>query len=224
MGILEARGLSRQYRKGPHVVEALREVSLHVEEGEILCIMGRSGSGKTTLLSLLGMLDRPDGGTLHFMGGEVGSLSSAGRTRLRRAHVGFVFQQFNLIPHLTASENVALPLRYSGVPYRERVRRAGEMLERVNLQGRKDFVFDELSGGEAQRVAMARALVAGPASLCADEPTSELDTATGSEIMSLMAEIRKERGMTMVIVSHDSHVASRATRIVTIEDGRIGGA
>jgi ABC-type lipoprotein export system ATPase subunit len=221
MVILDARGLKKNYRKGSHVIEALKEVSLSIEEGEILCIMGRSGSGKTTLLSLLGMLDRPTGGTLYFNGREAGNLCAAERTRLRRGHFGFVFQQFNLIPHLTAWENVALPLQYSGIPFKERMRRAEEMLERVNLSGRKGFVFDELSGGEAQRVALARALVGRPSFLCADEPTSELDTETGEEIMSLMAGIQKERGTTMVIVSHDSHVAACATRIVMIEDGRI---
>jgi ABC-type lipoprotein export system ATPase subunit len=223
MALMVAENLQKHFRRGPHSVEALKGVTLSIDEGEILCIMGRSGSGKTTLLSLLGLLDMPTGGSLCFRGREAGNVSLRERTDLRRSCFGFIFQQFNLISHLTAAENVALPLRYCGVPHGKRMERASAMLERVGLLHRREFFFDELSGGEAQRVALARALINRPAVLCADEPTSELDTVTGEEIMSLMVTMQKELGTTMILVSHDHLVASCATRIVTMEDGMLHG-
>jgi ABC-type lipoprotein export system ATPase subunit len=221
MSILRTENLSRTYIKGAHRVEAVRNVSLTIEEGEMICILGRSGSGKTSLLNLLGLLDRPTGGALYFQDREIDFRSLSLLTRLRRLHYGFVFQQFNLIPHLSAQENVALPLRYAGIPLRERLRRAQEMLERVGLGERKSFKWEELSGGEAQRVAVARALINRPLLLLADEPTSELDTETSKELLELIADLRISTKTTMFIVSHDAQISSYATRVLEMNDGKI---
>lgn len=223
MSILRAEHLSREYTKGPHTIEAVKNVDISIEEGEMICILGRSGSGKTTLLNLLGLLDRPTEGVIFFRDEKVAMNSLPALTRLRRMHFGFVFQQFNLIPHLSAEENVALPLRYSGVRHCERIRRAREMLECVGLGGRTAFKWDELSGGEAQRVAVARALVNSPALLLADEPTSELDTETSRELLELLLSLKKKSNTSMIIVSHDAQISNYATRVMEMKDGQLIG-
>ncbi len=221
MAILETRGLTRIYRMGRSEIRALDGVDLAVERGEFLSVMGRSGSGKSTLLHILGCLDRPTSGEVLLDGVAVNQLPRKALPRLRREKIGFVFQQFNLIPTLTALENVALPLRYAGVGGREQRRRAQEALEKVGLGDRLHHRPSELSGGECQRVAIARAIVNRPMLLLADEPTGELDTHTAAEIVNLLRDLNRNAGVTVVIVTHDPLVASRTDRIVYLLDGRI---
>ncbi len=219
--IIQARGLLKTYRLGSSVVRALDGVDLTVERGELMAVMGRSGSGKTTLLNVLGGLDRPDAGQVLVDGVDIARLNGSRLPRLRREKVGFVFQEFNLIPTLTALENVELPLRYAGVPRGERRRRALEALSLVGMGGRVHHRPSQLSGGEQQRVALARALVNRPAIVLADEPTGELDTQTAAEVMSLVQRLNREMGQTFIIVTHDPAVAHRCRRVVRMEDGRI---
>jgi ABC-type lipoprotein export system ATPase subunit len=221
MALIEAVDLTKIYSKGPHQVAAVKGVSLSLEKGEVLCILGRSGSGKTSLLNLLGLLDVPTKGQILLEGRGMADISSTEKARLRRCHFGFVFQQFNLIFHLSAEENVALPLKYDGIVYRERMRRAREMLHMVGLEQRRGFTPDELSGGEAQRLAIARALINRPQLILADEPTSELDTETSGEILELLMRLRQEHGTTLIIVSHDPHVATYAQRTLSMKDGEL---
>mgnify|MGYP000241751762 CR=1 FL=1 len=221
MAMLETRGLTRIYRMGRSEVRALNGVDLTVEQGEFLSVMGRSGSGKSTLLHILGCLDRPTGGEMFLDGVEVTRLPRQALPRLRREKIGFVFQQFNLIPTLTALENVALPLRYAGVGGKEQKHRAQGALEKVGLADRLHHRPSELSGGECQRVAIARAIINHPALLLADEPTGELDTHTAAEIVNLLHHLNQETGMTIIIVTHDPLVASRTGRIIHLLDGRI---
>jgi putative ABC transport system ATP-binding protein len=219
--IVETVELTKIYKMGPSEIRALDGVNLAIEKGEFLSVMGRSGSGKSTLLNLIGCLDRPTSGTVILDGVEVTRLPKGKLPQIRREKVGFVFQQFNLIPTLTALENVELPLRYAGVSGGERRRRAKEALEQVGLGDRLGHRPMELSGGECQRIAIARAIVNRPAILLADEPTGELDTHTAAEIIDLMHELNREAGVTVVIVTHDPLVASRTDRIIYLSDGRI---
>ncbi len=219
--MVSARGLTKVYRMGRQEVRALDGVDLTIENGEFTTIIGRSGSGKSTLLNIVGALDRPTSGQVALDGIELSSLSDSQRTRLRRDKVGFVFQQFNLIPVLTAVENVMLPLRYAGVSPEERRRRSVAVLETLGLSGRLDHRPVELSGGEMQRVAVARAMVNNPIIVLADEPTGELDSHTAHEIIDMMLELNRTKGQTFVIVSHDPAVAARARRVIRMEDGRI---
>jgi putative ABC transport system ATP-binding protein len=219
--IVETVELTKIYKMGPSEIRALDGVNLAIEKGEFLSVMGRSGSGKSTLLNLIGCLDRPTSGTVILDGVEVTRLPKGKLPQIRREKVGFVFQQFNLIPTLTALENVELPLRYAGVSSGERRRRAKEALEQVGLGDRLGHRPMELSGGECQRIAIARAIVNRPAILLADEPTGELDTHTAAEIIDLMHELNREAGVTVVIVTHDPLVASRTDRIIYLSDGRI---
>ncbi|MBI4198146.1 MAG: ABC transporter ATP-binding protein [Chloroflexi bacterium] len=217
--LLLARDLVRMFGTGGAEVYAVRGVSLEVTRGEFLVVLGRSGSGKTTLLNLLGGLDRPTSGAVLFEGQDFTKLSDADMTRLRRTRFGFVFQSFGLLPLLSAYENVELSLRLNGVPWRERRRRAEETLEQVGLRARAKHRPFELSGGEQQRVAIARALAVRPSLLLADEPTGDLDTATGASIARLLRQIATEQGITIVVATHDLHLAGLADRVKELVDG-----
>ena len=219
--MLEARGLRRTFSGGDREVVALDGVDLTVGEGEFLAVMGPSGSGKTTLLNLFGLLDVPDAGSVHLEGVDVSGLDDRERTARRGGRLGFVFQQFNLVPALTATENVALPLVIGRRDRSERRRLAHEALDRVGLADRRDRLPSELSGGERQRVAIARALVHEPAVVLADEPTGNLDTDTGLEVLRLLDEVRRERGHSVVMVTHDERMAALTDRIVRLVDGRV---
>jgi putative ABC transport system ATP-binding protein len=214
-----ARALTRRYGEGDTAVQALRGVDLDVREHELVAVMGPSGSGKSTLMHLLAGLDRPTSGTVTIAGTELGRLGDTELTRLRRAHIGFIFQFFNLLPMLDAEENIVLPLSIAG----EKPDGAwvAELLGKVGLQKRRDHRPAELSGGEQQRVAIARALVTRPTILLADEPTGNLDSKTGGEILALMRESVDAYGQTTVMVTHDPRAASIADRILFIADGTI---
>ncbi len=219
--MIEAQGITRKYFIGGEEIKAVNDLSLNIDNGEFLSIVGPSGSGKTTLLHLLGLLDTPDAGHIVIDGMDASSLSPHELTRLRRERIGFVFQEYNLLPVLNAAENVELPLRYQGVPAKERRRRAVEALERVGLEKRMKNRPTQLSGGEQQRVAIARALVTDPVLVLADEPTGELDTANSCRIIELMRDINRESGQTVAIVTHNPMVADYTRRIITLRDGRI---
>jgi putative ABC transport system ATP-binding protein len=221
--ILEALNLTKTYGLGERDVEALKGVSLQVRRGEFVALMGPSGSGKSTLLQLLGGLDRPTSGEVVLDGELVSRLSDADATRLRREKTGFVFQFFNLIPLLDVYENVALPFTIAGIDPRrgEAARQIHEVLELVDLLGRERNHPDQLSAGEQQRVALARALLGKPAILLADEPTGNLDYATGGEILDELWRSCDERGQTIVLVTHDARAAAHADRVLVISDGRI---
>ena len=221
--ILEARDLTKRYQLGGEVVEALRGVSLSVDEGEFVAIMGPSGSGKSTLLQLLGGLDRPTSGEVVLEGETVSRLSDEQATRLRRDRTGFVFQSFNLIPLLDVTENVALPFTIAGQDPRnsDLAARVRDAIEVVDLSGKQHHRPDQLSAGEQQRVAIARALVTRPALLFADEPTGNLDYTTGSEILDALWRSCTERRQTIVLVTHDSKAAAYADRVCFVRDGRV---
>jgi ABC-type lipoprotein export system ATPase subunit len=216
---ISARDLVRSFEDGQ--VRALDGVSFEVERGETLAIMGPSGSGKTTLLNLLGALDRPTAGRLSIAGVEV--VEGGDLDRLRAREIGFIFQLHNLIPTLSARENVELPMMGLRVRRAERRRRATELLERVGLADRLDFSVKKLSGGERQRVAVARSLANQPQILLGDEPTGSLDTRTGTEVIDLLLELRREHGLTIVLVTHDPAVAARMARTIELRDGRLTG-
>ena len=218
--LIEAVGLRRSYRVGAREVAALDGVDLRVMAGEYVAVVGRSGSGKSTLLNVLGLLEAPSGGRYALAGESVESLDADRRARLRNRLVGFVFQAFNLLPRVSASENVELPLVYAGVARGERRRRALQSLESVGLGERAAHRPRELSGGEQQRVAIARALVNCPALLFADEPTGALDSATGASVLDQIDALHRG-GQTVLLVTHDDAVAARAQRVVTLGDGRI---
>ena len=202
-------------------VRALRDVGLQVGLGERVALMGPSGSGKSTLLNLICGLDEPTTGTVTVAGAVLSELSDDARTRMRREKIGMIFQTFNLLPTLTALENVALPLRLQGIAKREAERRAFSMLERVGLKERATHRPNELSGGESQRLAIARALVFHPPLLLGDEPTGNLDTATGEEILGLLDELHREQRCTLLLVTHNASVARYCERILTLRDGQI---
>jgi putative ABC transport system ATP-binding protein len=221
--ILEARDLTKHFRLGATTVEALRGVSLSVEAGEFVALMGPSGSGKSTLLQVLGGLDRPTGGEVLLDGELVSSLNDEAATRLRREKTGFVFQFFNLIPLLDVTENVALPFTIAGLDPTsgELAGRIRDVIALVDLDGKERHKPDQLSAGEQQRVAVARALVTRPALLFADEPTGNLDYTTGGELLDALWRSCVERGQTIVLVTHDSKAAAYADRVLVIGDGRI---
>jgi len=220
---IRAVDLTRTFEVGETTVEALRSINLEVGKGQFVALVGPSGSGKSTLLNLVGGLDRPTDGQLWVDGEELSASKEKALTEHRRRRVGFVFQSFNLLPRLTAVENVALPLIFVGVPERERIERAAELLAQVGLSDRLDHRPTQLSGGEQQRVAIARALVNRPAIILADEPTGNIDTATGAEIMALLRHLNREQGVTLLLVTHDHEAASFADSIIQLRDGQIIG-
>jgi putative ABC transport system ATP-binding protein len=213
-------GVRKTYELGGQAVHALRNVSLRLPRGSYTAVMGPSGSGKSTLMNLVGCLDTPSNGRIVVAGEEVATLSDRDRTSLRGREIGFVFQTFNLMPRLTAAENVALPMVFQGVPRGEREQRATVLLDSVGLGARTDHLPRELSGGQRQRVAIARALANDPALLLADEPTGNLDSETGSAIMRQFAALHRA-GNTVLVVTHERHIAEHADRIVHLVDGEI---
>lgn len=220
--ILETRELEKTYRKGTVPIRVLQGVSLEVGEGEFLSIVGRSGSGKSTLLNLIGGLDTPTGGSILVRGTDISGLGRGGLAMHRRKTVGMVFQSFNLIPSRTALENVTLALAFGEHPLRERRGRAVEILSSVGLEHRLDHKPGELSGGEAQRVAIARALANGPEILLADEPTGNLDSTTADEIVSLLRELNVDRGLTVVMVTHEEPMSREVShRVLRLLDGKV---
>jgi putative ABC transport system ATP-binding protein len=218
---IRAVGLTRTFEVGETTVEALRGLDLEVPKGQFVALVGPSGSGKSTFLNLVGGLDRPTGGELWVDGVELSASKEKALTEHRRRRVGFVFQGFNLLPRLTALENVAVPLMFVGVPERERLARARELLVQVGMEGRLEHRPTQLSGGEQQRVAIARALVAQPAIILADEPTGNIDSATGGEIMALLRRLNVDRGVTLLLVTHDPEAAAFAGRVIRLRDGQI---
>ncbi len=217
--IIETQGLTKTYRMGTAEVHALRDVSLNIEAGEFVALTGPSGSGKSTMMHLLGCLDTPTAGHYYLQGRDVSGLASDERAWVRNTQIGFVFQTFNLLPRLDALDNVALPILYRRSSGNARTR-AAQALDRVGLGHRATHHPAEMSGGERQRVALARALVADPVLILADEPTGNLDSKTGAQILSLLEELCAE-GRTILIVTHDPQVASHAQRIVRVQDGQI---
>ena len=217
---IEMRNITKSYEMGTQVVHALRGVDLDIRDGEYVAIMGPSGSGKSTLMNMIGVLDTPNSGTYILGGEDVSKLTSDQRASIRNRRIGFVFQQFNLLPRTTALKQVSLPLMYSGVGRGERMRRASEALDSVGLGDRMDHKPDELSGGQQQRVAIARALITRPDIILADEPTGALDSQTGAEIMDLFDELN-EQGMTIIMVTHESEVADRAQLTIWLRDGLV---
>ena len=199
---------------------ALNGVSFEVKEGEFVAVMGPSGCGKSTLLNILGLLDNPTGGSYHLLGNEVGNLREKERTQFRKGNLGFVFQSFNLIDEMTVFENVELPLVYMGVKASERKRRVNEMLDRMNISHRAGHFPQQLSGGQQQRVAIARAVVSNPKLVLADEPTGNLDSKNGQEVMALLQELNRE-GTTIIMVTHSQHDAQFASRTICLFDGQI---
>ena len=218
--MIEFTGLTKVYRMGDETVQALAGVSLRIERGEYVAVIGPSGSGKSTLMNILGGLDRPTSGSYRFEGEEVGEFDDDQLAEFRRRRIGFVFQSFQLLPRLTALQNVELPMIYAGLPPAERKSRAKELLERVGLGSRMGHKPTQLSGGQQQRVAIARSLANRPDLLLADEPTGALDTHTGEEVLKLFHELNAD-GLTLAIVTHDPDVANEAHRRVAFRDGLI---
>ena len=216
--LLELRGVTKDYHTGRVVVNALRGIDLAVANGEFVAIVGPSGSGKSTLMHILGCLDRPTSGSFRLAGVDVATLDDDGLALLRSRAIGFVFQSYNLLPRTSALENVAAPLLYQGVGRRDRVARARTELERLGLGERLSHDSTELSGGQQQRVAVARALVTEPALILADEPTGDLDSASGAEVLALFAALHRA-GRTVILITHDLDVAAAAPRMVHVRDG-----
>jgi putative ABC transport system ATP-binding protein len=219
--LIEFDKVRKTYGMGQAKVEALAGIDLQVREGEFVAVMGPSGSGKSTAMNILGCLDLPTSGAYRFRGIDVGTLDRRQRALLRRYYLGFVFQGFNLLNRTSALENVELPLMYRGTPRAERHVRAPAALEVVGLQGWEHHTPNELSGGQAQRVAIARAIVAEPSVLFADEPTGNLDTARSEEIMDLLVRFNRERGITILMVTHEPDMAAYASRTITFRDGHV---
>jgi len=219
--VIDARSLTKVYQLGEVAVQALRGVSLQILPGEMTAIMGPSGSGKSTLMNSLGCLDQPTSGEYYLDGQLVSDLDDRGLTLIRRYKIGFVFQSYNLLPRTSALANVELPLVYGKVGGRERRRRATEALHMVGLGDRLYHQPKELSGGEQQRVAIARSLVSSPSIILADEPTGNLDSQAGEEVMAIFQQLNREQGITIILVTHDADIARHARRIIHMRDGRV---
>jgi putative ABC transport system ATP-binding protein len=221
MSLLELRDISRSYGQGTVSVDALREVSLSVDEGEMVAVMGPSGSGKSTLLTIAGSLEAPSSGDVLIDGQDVGTMSRRAKARMRRRTIGYVFQDFNLLPGLTAAENVALPLELDGTSARKAQAAALKSLDRLGLRERASHYPDQLSGGERQRVAIARAMVGERRLLLADEPSGALDSVNGEAVMQLLHDACKKGGMAAIVVTHDAKLASWADRVMFLRDGHV---
>ncbi|WP_419785392.1 ABC transporter ATP-binding protein [Pseudodesulfovibrio sp.] len=219
--MLDLKNIHKSYLLGTVEVEILKGVDLHVGEGEMLAVVGASGCGKSTLMNIMGFLDMPTSGEYLFRGQAAQGLSDSELSHIRNTDIGFVFQQFNLLPRLTALDNVCLPLIYRGVPLRERQKRGREMLARVGMDERWHHRPGELSGGQQQRVAIARALCGQPSIILADEPTGALDTATSNDIMELFDSLNRDEGITVVLITHDPGLAKRCARSVCMRDGLV---
>jgi len=219
--IVDVQELEKDYRQGALSVPALRGVTLEFEPGGFTALMGPSGSGKTTLLNLVGGLDEPSRGRVLVQGGDLAAMGAAGRSRMRLHHLGFVFQAYNLVPVLTAYENAEFVLLLRGVPAAQRRAKVMPLLAEVGLSGLENRLPGELSGGQQQRVAVARAIAGDPALVLADEPTANLDSKTGEELLDTMRRLNEERGVTFLFATHDPRVMARARRVVRLEDGRV---
>ena len=220
MSLIEIRDIYKIYNPGENEVRALDGIDLTVEHGEFLAIVGQSGSGKSTLMNMLGLLDIPTSGTYTLDGVDVANMTDDELSEIRNKEIGFIFQGFNLIPSLTAVENVELPLVYRGMKKEERNKLALEALERVGLSHRLDHLPKQMSGGQQQRVAIARAVAARPPIILADEPTGNLDSHSGVEVMKILHELHEE-GRTVILITHDNDIANEATRVIRIQDGQI---
>jgi len=218
--MIRSEQLCRSYRQGAQRVEALCDISLHIEAGEFVAVTGASGSGKSTLLNMLGCLDQPSSGSYWLNGQDVSAMADDALSAIRNREIGFVFQSFNLIPHLNVLENIEIPLFYQGVPLQERRVICRQLIERVGLTDRMTHAPSELSGGECQRVAIARAVANSPSIILADEPTGNLDRDTSEEIMSIFADMQAS-GKTLIIVTHDAHIAGYADRVIHLDRGRV---
>lgn len=219
--VFVARGLTKVYGTRLAPIYALKDIDLEVRQGEFLVLLGPSGSGKSTLLNIIAGLDEPSAGQIVFEGRDISELNDDQRTRLRRERIGIIFQTFNLLSTLTAQENVALPLRLKGIGRREAMDRAAKMLDRVRLTERQTHRPDELSGGERQRVAIARALIFQPPLLLGDEPTGNLDSKTGNEILALLDELHREFNTTILLVTHNAQAAEHCDHVLTMKDGEL---
>ena len=220
MALIELSGIERRFQLGDTTVNALAGLNLQIDAGEYVAVMGPSGSGKSTLLNLLGLLDRPNAGTYKLEGRDVTTLSPEEQATVRSSRIGFVFQSFHLIPRLTATENIALPMTLAGIAPAERKQRVAQALKDFGLENRAEHKPDQLSGGQRQRVAIARATIMQPALILADEPTGNLDRHTGEEVVNLL-EALNAKGVTLVVVTHDPSMGARARRQLVMEDGRL---
>ena len=218
--LIELTGIERVFQLGDSEVRALRRLDVSIAAGEYVAVMGPSGSGKSTLLNLLGLLDRPNAGTYRLEGKDVTTLTPEEQARVRSERIGFVFQSFHLVPRLTAAENIALPMTLAGIAPALRAERVTQALKDYGLSNRADHRPDQLSGGQRQRVAIARATIMQPAKILADEPTGNLDRATGEEVMRLLEELN-QRGVTLIVVTHDTALGARARRQLLMEDGAL---
>jgi putative ABC transport system ATP-binding protein len=220
--VIELTTITKTYRMGAEEINALSGVSLTVEPGELIAVMGPSGSGKSTLMNVIGCLERPTSGRYWFESKEISAMTDDELAAIRNVKIGFVFQSFNLLPRFSALKNVEIPLIYSGLPAKARKEKAMPVLDKVGLRDRMNHTPSELSGGQQQRVAIARALVNNPPLLLADEPTGNLDSRSGAEILNILTDLNKQ-GVTIMIVTHDKDVAARCRRIINLKDGRIMG-